>query len=393
MQEGGTDSGTRQDRRTWRGYVQIALLCVALAAALYFARAPSFGSLQVDSASSAGSAPPVVEVVLPTTTAQSLTVRLTGTVSLQERTTIASGLDGRIVWMSPDFVSGGSITAGETILRIDPAEYELEVAKAQAAVEAAEARVWLEETVGEGNVRTFRLANPDVEPSAWIRRLPQLALAQAELKEAQTALELAELQLARTHISLPYDVRVVTTDAAIGEWASPDSTVRSAALGVVYQTGALQIRVPIEPRDLAYLEPAVGRAVRVTDRLGVWKGAIVGVSSVVDPGSRLSSVYIEFAEGGNANPLPDPGKFVEVAIEGPPFQDVYVLPNTVPQGEGGIWVVRDGRLHMFLPEEFGRTTEGWVVKAFDAGEGVMVGSLPGAREGLEVSAHVIPDVR
>ena len=63
-------------------------------------------------------------------------------------------------------------------------------------------RVWLEEELGAENEREFGRANPDGEPSAWVRRLPHLALARAELKQAQAALGLAELQLARTDISL-----------------------------------------------------------------------------------------------------------------------------------------------------------------------------------------------
>ena len=389
MQEDGNGAGTQPNQGGWRGYAQIALVVIVLAAALYFARAPSFGDPAVDSATAAISTPPVVDVVLPVVTEQPLTVRLTGTVSLQERTTLMSEVEGRIVWMSPDFTAGGSIAAGETILRVDPAEYELAVAAAQAAVEGAEARIWLEEALGEANARTFARTNPDAEPSAWVRRLPHLAQARAELKAAQAALGLAELQLARTHISLPYNVRVVATDAAVGEWASPDDSVRSAALGVVYQPGALQVRVPIEPRDLAYLEPAVGRAARVTGRLGAWDGEIVGVSAVIDPTSRLASVFIEFADGEEVPGLPDPGTFVEIGIEGPAFADVYVLPHAVPQEAGGLWVVRDGRLQLFVPEEYGRTAAGWVVKAFDAGEGVLTGTLPGAREGLEVSAQAV----
>lgn len=391
MQEDGNNSGTRSDQGAWRGYAQIALVVVVLAAALYFARAPSFGEPSDDVASAARSTPPVVDVVLPSPTEQALTINLTGSVSLQERTTVVSEVEGRIVWISPDFTGGGSIAAGETILRIDPAQFELAVEAAQAAVAGAEARVWLEEALGEDNARDFARADPDAEPSEWDRRLPHIALAQAELQQAQAALKLAELQLARTHISLPYDVRVITTDAAIGEWASPDDTTRAAVLGVVYQPGALQMRVPIEPHELAYLEPAVGRAARVTGRMGAWAGEIVGVSSVVNPASRLGSVFIDFAADESVDSLPEPGIFVEIAIEGPPFADVFVLPNAIPQEDGGIWVVRDGRLRWFKPESYGRTAQGWVVKVFDTGEGLMVGTLPGAREGLEVSAHAAPE--
>ncbi len=79
-----------------------------------------------------------------------------------------------------------------------------------------------------------------------------------------------------------------------------------------------------------------------------------------------------------------PGSFVEIEIEGPSFQNVYILPDSVLQERDTVWVVMDGALSSISPHAIGRTDEGLVVVAFDAGEGIVVGSLPGAREGLEV---------
>ena len=94
-------------------------------------------------------------------------------------TAVRSEVPGRVVWVSPDFEGGGFVAAGEPLVRMDPAAFELAVASAQAAVEGAEAQVWLEEALGEENEREFLLANPDGEPSAWVRREPHAALAQA----------------------------------------------------------------------------------------------------------------------------------------------------------------------------------------------------------------------
>ena len=390
MQEDGNGNAAVTDQRTWRGYAQVALIVLVLAVAWYFARAPredpAPGDVAVESASAAR---PVAEVVRPRAEEQALTVHLTGTVSLEERTTVVSAVTGRVVWVSPDYTAGGAIAAGEPLLRLDPAAYELAVASAQAAVDGASARVWLEELQAAEAVDAFLLAEPDGEPSAWIQRLPHLALARAELASAEAALGLAELRLSQTSISFPYDVRVMATDMAVGEWVDPGDPVHTTRLGVVYRPDALHVAVPIEPGDLAYLEPVVGRAVQVTGRMGSWEAEVVGVSSLINPTSRLTTVFIGFPSSGPADALPLPGTFVEIAIEGPAFVDAYMLPNTVLQDQGRVWVVRDGRLERFEPEEHGRTDTGWVVQAFDVGEGVVTGALPGAREGLEVSAQAV----
>ena len=389
MQADGNGAGAVSEQRSWRGYAQIALIVLALAVAWYFARAPRVGPVPASAASTAAEAAlPTAAVVRPAAADQALTIRLTGTVSVRDGTAVRSEVPGRVVWVSPDFEGGGFVAAGEPLVRMDPAAFELAVAAAQAAVEGAEAQVWLEEALGEENERAFLLANPDGEPSAWLRREPHAALAQAALKQAQAELALAELELARTEISLPYDVRVVTASASVGQWVHPENIDAATALGGVYRPETLQVRVPIEPGDLAYLEPTVGRAARVTGRMGAWSAAVTRISPVVSAASRLATVFVEFAESEDLELLPPPGTFVEIAIEGPALPDAYVLPPTVLQEGAGVWVVRDGLLELFEPEAHGWIPEGWVVSAFDAGEGVVTGALPGARAGLEVSAQL-----
>ena len=102
---------------------------------------------------------------------------------------------------------------------------------------------------------------------------------------------------------------------------------------------------------------------------------------MVAPRTRLASVFLKFAEDADPDSLPAPGTFVEVAIEGPVYEDVYVLPESVVQERESVWVVRGGLLSAFAPTSVGRTEDGLVVQAFDAGEGVVVGPLPGSPGG------------
>ena len=223
--------------------------------------------------------------------------------------------------------------------------------------------------------------------SESVRRLPSIAEAEARLMRAQAELKLAELRLERTSISLPYDGRVMGSDVEVGELVGPADEVGgpSSRLGIVYRPAALQVDVPIEPRDLEYLDPAIGRAARVTGQMAAWEARVDRVSSVVAPRTRLASVFLKFAADADPDSLPAPGTFVEVDIDGPVYEDVYVLPESVLQERDSVWVVREGLLAAFAPKTLGRTATGWVVQAFDAGEGVVVGVPSGAREGLAVT--------
>ena len=385
MLEEAPSSKNASSQRSWLGYAQSAFVIGAIGLALYLARAPDRIDRGAIPDLSPDSATPTVTVIRPEATEQSLTVELTGTVTLEEKASVVSEVAGRVAWVAPKFSNGGSFAAGETLIRIDPAKLELKVEVAALAVREAEARVWSQRARGEEDKRKFALANPGVEASEWVARLPKIAEAEAQLEKARTVLKLAELNLQDTNISLPYDGRVMTSDVEVGELVGPVNLVGRTALGSVYRPAALQVNVPIEPRDLGHLKPVVGRIARVSGEMGSWRARVARVSSLVAPDTRLATVFLKFSANARASSLPMPGTFVEVAFNGPSYRDVYVLPESALQERGGIWIVKGGALRSFEPETLGRTSEGWVVRAFDAGEGVVSGTLPGAREGLAVA--------
>ena len=358
----------RSGRPRWLGYVQLVLIVAAVAVALWFARAPERVQRGVVSDLTDEKAKPAVSVVRPAPATQSLTVELTGSVRMERRTRIASEVVGRVVFVSPNFANGGSIAANETFIRVDPAGFELEVAAAEQALREAEIRMEMERARGEEDAKPFELA-------------------EASATKARIALEQARLQLERTSISLPYEVRVVQSDVAVGELVGPAELVGpSSRLGVVFRSGALEVDAPIATKDLEYLAPAVGRPAEVHAGGRTWPAEIVRVSSVVSPKTRLASIFLRFGEGSPPESLPRPGTFVEVAVTGPTHDDVFVLPESAVQERGRVWVVDGGELRSFVPRAIGRAADGWVVEAFDAGEGVVVGALPGARAGLAVVA-------
>ena len=85
MAEQRSGSEARSGRSPWLGYVQLILILVVIAVALYFARAPERVEREAASDLTAERAQPAVSVIRPVPTAQALTVRLTGTVNSKRR--------------------------------------------------------------------------------------------------------------------------------------------------------------------------------------------------------------------------------------------------------------------------------------------------------------------
>ena len=344
-----SDEG-RSGRIRTLGYVQAAGIVILAVVALYFARAPDRVERQFAADAATAGAEPVVDVIQPAPTAQALSLRLTGSVRLERQASVVSEVTGRVVWVSPKFSNGGSIAANEDILRIDPAEFRLGVEAAEAAV--AEARS---------------------------RSASALAGAEAKLK-------LAQLELARTRISFPYNSRVLGTNVEVGELVGPaDDVGRDASLGVIYRAEALQAEVPIELSDLESLDPAIGRSARLQVGSETFDAEVVRVSSVVAPKSRLATLFLKFSDDVPLSSLPLPGTFVVADVMGPMQKNVFLLPEAALREGGGVWVVEDGSLNLREPNILGRVQAGWVTNAFDAAQGVVVGTVPGARQGMAVS--------
>ena len=362
MPQDSTGPDERAARPKWFGYLQLAVILGAIAVAVYFAQAPERVERIDGSALATEERKPVVHLIRPEPAEHALTLKLTGSVKLKDRATVMSEVVGRVVWVSPKFEPGGSLKAGEVFIRIDPEEYELKVEKARLSVEELEHAMRAAE------------ARDEDATAAGLR-----------LEKAGVALRLAELQLRRTEISLPFDSRVISSSVEIGELAGPAEKVgKAAVLGMVYRPASIRIAAPIEQRDLKYLSPVIGRVAEVRTRTGAYMARVTAASSVVAPKSRLASVFLKFSDDAPPDSLPRPNTFAEISIAGPAHRGVYVLPDAAAQANDRVWVVRGGVLSSVEPRMLGRTDGKWVVEAFDAGDGVVIGTLPGAREGLAV---------
>ena len=383
---GSPPSASDVARPRWRGYAQLALILLALAAAVYFAQAPSRSPGGV-LPQPAAEGPMQVQVVRPAVTAVALPVALTGTVEAQVQVSVRAEAGGRIVWVSPNFRDGGALAADEVIVRIDPEDAVLRVDAAAAGVRAAEAMVRFQKARADAARRLFGAGEPDVDVDGfdWVGREDAVTAAEARLEQARTALALAERALDKTSVSLPFASRVITAGAEAGQLVGP----LRLPLGRVYRDGAMEVAAQVHPRDLALLDPVIGRTARVETEGAVRTAVVTRVSSQVDPNSRMATLYLEL-QAGEAGALPMPGMFAEIEIVGPLRENVYRLPHAVRQDGDTVWIVVDGVLRSVGPPVVGDTADGWVVEAFDAGAGIVVGTPPRAREGLAVTAAEAP---
>jgi membrane fusion protein, multidrug efflux system len=299
------------------------------------------------------------EVVLPTVRAvpvqaqaHRFTVLTHGTVAPRVDIQMSAEVGGRIVQVAPSFASGGFFEAGEVLVALDPRDYELAVARARAALAEAQVRLQREEAEAKVARQEWQTLG-DGEANPLLLREPQLAEARAVVASAEASLAQAELDLARCQIRAPFDGRVWTKQADIGQFVA-----RGELLARLYSVDAAEVRLPITLDDLSYLDlpmeyrgetranagPRVTLRARFGQQVHAWEGTIVRTEGEIDPRTRMVTVVARVADPYQrgpdaARPPLAVGLFVNAEIEGRAEERVFLVPRASLRGDNQLLVV------------------------------------------------------
>lgn len=376
------DSGSgfeTAERSGWRGVLQIVLIIGIIAVAIYFARAPSRDYLEISSDDAQQQIAPTASVVLPLATQAARRLHLTGIVTTLGIVEVRPEVSGRVIEVSKNFLSGAEFKAGETLVQIDPTYFALDLARAKQGLVAATGELKQKQ---DGEVRSAdqKRRFPDQLQHPWLARDGEVEQAKAFVENAKLQIEMAEENLDRTRIRMPFDGYVMSTRVSKGQ------VLRAVEsdLGDVFAKHHLRVRAKISNIDLDALAPAVGRQATVIANGHQYEAEVERRSRAVDVDTKLADLYLRILNQENTPVLPRLGTFADVSVEGASHDNVFVLPDSAVQVNGSVWLVDDEALASFTPVSIGYSDEGWLVSAFDAKDGIVVGRIPGAREGLRV---------
>ena len=364
------------------GVIQIAVIGIVAVIAFYSAQAPSEEELL--EASAIAIAPQndneavYVSVAKLKPQDHFVEVRGTGSVVLRNSIDLVLQLSGRVVWVSETFRKGGSFEAGQNLLRIDPRDFELAVAQAEADLLAAESNYLLVKAESEAAIANYAILHGEKDVPPLVAKTPQVEQAKAQIAAASAREQIALLDLMRTDFSLPFDGRVVDSQAEVGQFLN-----QGQKFGEVFDVASIEALVPISPRDLLSLQPAIGR--RASLSLGDFQlqATIARVSPTLDERTRFAQIYLALENATDVYP----GSFFNVVVEGPRLENTILLPEAAEQINESVWVVSDNKLKRSQPRFINRQTSGVIVESFDSGDGVVLGRVPGAKEGMMVKAE------
>jgi RND family efflux transporter MFP subunit len=276
-----------------------------------------------------------------------LVVRSQGTVTPRTESALIPEVSGRVVWTSPSLVSGGFFEEGEPLLRLDRDDVNTALTRARANL----ARALGEWEHASSNLRRLEnLANQDIVSSSQLDDARRGArVAEAMLEESRAARTQAERDVARAEIRAPFSGRVREESVDLGQFVT-----RGQAVGTIYATDYVEIRLPIPDDQLAFLElplfggapvdegPDVTLRARFAGAEHEWQGRIVRTEGEIDPKSRLVHVVARveepYSEAAHRAPLAI-GLFVEAEIEGPVAEDVLEVPRSALREKNELLVV------------------------------------------------------
>ena len=349
---------------------------------------------------------PLVTTTKPTLEQGNLAVRGNGTVRPIREINLVAEVAGKVISVSDALVSGGFFQQGQTLLQIDPTDYENAVAVAEAEVTqrqfelltAQEEVALAREEWARLERRTGVNRSPDSTAlGSLVLKEPQRKAAEAILKSAEARLDDARTRLARTRITAPFNGRVRAKTADIGQYVGPGQAVAS-----IYSTDAVEIVVPLPSREAALLsdlwarESRRGRGPRLPATVAAdfggqryeWEGTVDRTEGTLNEATRTVNVVVRVAQPYQTSAGRPPlmvGTFTTVRLQGMALDRYYVLPRDALREGDTVWVVEDGLLYVRPVEVIQEVDEAvYVTSGITENDAVVTSTLTVMTDGMSV---------
>ncbi len=341
---------------------------------------------------------------------------------------------GTVKAVSPALRDGGLVKAGETLLEIDPWDYELNVRETRAQLAEAKARLdelrataaaeksraelarqqlgikereqeraqslyekgtisiaRLEQTQGALAAERQTLAAMENGSQAGAARVRQQ---EATIDRLKAALDRAETDLARTKLTAPFDAFVGQTKAEAGMRISAGDRV-----AVLSGVEGLEARVTLSTEAYGRLAAdgagVVGRRAEVSWKLGeqrlTYPATVERVIDRIDTATGGVTIFVRLENQSLDQPL-RPGAFVEVALPDRAYVAVHRLPVTAVHGNDTVYIANaESRLESTKVHVVARTSDAvFIDKGLSDGAKVVTTRFQEIGPGLKVAVRETP---
>jgi RND family efflux transporter MFP subunit len=260
---------------------------------------------------------------------------------------------------------GDRVAAGQVLLHIEDEEYRHRRTLAEVDLEQQQLRWRRAEQMFEQGLTS----NEDFDA------------ARRDLRSAEAALELAELEFSYTKVRAPFTGRVVRRLVDLGQ-----TVANGTALYTLADLERLLARVHVPAKEFRRIRPDQPVQLVVTSTGDRLTGRIDLVNPMVDPSSGTIKVTVEVTD---YPPTTRPGDFVEVSIVTDRRSDALLVPRAAvvsERGERAVFVAAEGAAGR-RPVEVGYEDDEHIeiLAGLDDGELVVVQGQRTLRDGQPVT--------
>lgn len=332
---------------------------------------------------------PSVLVHKVTTTDLTPTFKLVGRIEATERVNLLARVSGFLEERL--FTEGRDIEAGQTLFKIEKANYE--IALKQAEADLASANAGLKNAQTNLN-RTLQLRKKKAVAQSQVdQAVADRDQAKAQVLKADAGLSKAKLNLSYTEIRSPFSGRIGKAEYSVGDLISPESGKLATVVKIdeVYVEMAVSEKLMLDARrkGIDLDNPPVAPRLMLSDG-SVYEqaGSFNFISPEVDRNTDTITLRASFP---NPNYILLPGEFVHVEIKRKQSESGIQIPQSAVQRDRTgyfVLLVNNENNVVMTRVEMGPQIEGqWqVLNGLSVGDRVITEGLQKVKPGLAVNA-------
>ena len=345
-------------------------------------------------AAAATAAPPEISFITVRQEPVPLVRELPGRVTARSVAEVRARVSGLVVKRA--FEQGSKVNEGDLLYKIDPAPYQVELARSEAALQRAEASLVLARQQAE-RLSTL-LARHIASQAQYDAAIAAQKQAEAEVAGARAARDGARLNLEYTNVRAPISGRIgraLLTEGTLLDSASSGVLATIQQIDPIYvditqSVGELnKLRRDLASGELARLEGNGANVALIMDDGSVYahNGRLLFSDITADPGTGQVTLRVLM-------PNPDgelfPGMYVRARVAQGVDADAIAVPQQAVHrsndGRAEVWVVKADNKVALQPVDVGQVVGGaWLVNAgLQPGERVVVEGVQKISAGMEV---------
>jgi len=327
-----------------------------------------------------------------------LMIQSQGSVLPRTRTSLISEVSGAVLEVSPQFMVGGTFDKGDTLLTLDPSDYEVALQRTEASLISRQAQLTFEQArAAQAKKEWAMTGRPYAEAPILALREPYLNEARANVLQAEAEVKQALQKLQRTTIRAPYAGMVSAKLVDVGQYVTVGTP-----LGESFAIDVVEIRLPLTDKDLSMMNkvefssaadaPKIVLRALVGGQTVAWDADLVRSEGVVNKLNRSQYVVAQVADPyGIIRPANRPvllvGTFVRASIAGKTLSNVFKVPrHAMLEGKQVALVDAQSRLRLTrVKTTFGDDDFYYVSAGLKAGDEVIVSAVGTAIEGMAVN--------